>query len=256
MTSKKIKTTSMEEERLVARTTSGLAAALTVSLLYAGKKHVPVKWVDMSVSGAKIIVPRNGDEGFRVGQSVTICLTLRGESYLVVTRTVWVLVGEEELNVGLEFVGGIAKICHADPELWEYLNRRRSFRIAPKRGDVVRVLVGGEGGAAMGTMLDISATGLGILIPRVFANRDFIKSGLGCKFRIALKLDEDIPKLNMIARAERSAPRGAGIQWGLVFLEEDDREMASELAIVTDYIMLRQRESRQGTGEEPEEDLG
>ncbi len=221
-------------------------ASLNVQVVTRKGEVIDVRWVDLSVTGVKLVVPRELKDEMRQGYPIKMAFEDDGVAFRVNGRIIWAAsdLGLEVENLGVRFAYVNPDLGDKHPELWEYFNRRMAFRVTAPLDEPVEVEIEGAEDSLMSTMIDISATGISMLLPKEAGKLQWVDEALGCKFNLNLQLSVNHHTMRLLARTERVELRAKGIFWGMSFLEEDERELGEELEQIADYVMARQRQMR------------
>ena len=230
-------------------------ASLEVKLVTREGELIDVQWVDLSVSGVKLIVPDEMQGELREGYPIKLAFAADGVSFRVNGRIIWVHLelpeGAEESgedaeqereSIGVRFAYVDPALGDEHPELWAYFNRRTAYRVKAPADEPIEVEVEGQRGTLTARMFDISATGIALLLPKETRELPWVEKGLGHKFDLVLQLSGEYHTMRLRARVERVDNKPRGLFWGLSFLEEDERELGEELEAIADYVMARQRQ--------------
>lgn len=243
---KQIKQVDHQTPRSAERVAWSAESELSVAVILRTGDTLPVEWLDLSVSGAKILVPSELEQELHEGNPVRLSFEANGVRFRINARIMWVHVNqvEEKLHMGVRFAYVDPELGHDHPELWQYFNRRKTFRASPPAGETVSVSVECEQGALTADLLDISATGISLMLPKETGELPWVAEALGTKLALELKLSEEHELMHVVARVERMEAKARGVFWGLSFLEEDERDLGDELETIADFVMARQRQLR------------
>jgi c-di-GMP-binding flagellar brake protein YcgR len=154
---------------------------------------------------------------------------------------------DDTSSIGVQFEDPVGLQRLLPPDLVRLFNRRKAFRVEPAIGDRVPVRVVPARPAlgvkpGQGTMLEISATGMGILVAPALAKM-YLKV---LAVTVTFKLPGAAADLAISAsiRARREVPEG--IRWGLFFEGRGTKDWATAERLVSAYLLKRQIQQRNG----------
>jgi len=212
---------------------------------------LPVRIDDMSMGGAGLVVPPDIGPLITVDRVVDLDITTPkapGVVARLVARVAHVTQREDgAYSVGVQFASpsDVQRLLPA--ELTSLLNRRRAFRIDPGPNEnivvelkPVKPMPGLKPGK--GALLDVSATGAGILIDQE-TNKTY---GLMTAIQVTFKLT-GAPEAVIIPASIRSQvllPKG--VRLGLFFEGRGTKDWTKYERLITQYISRRQIEKRKG----------
>lgn len=243
---KKSNETTAASQRKSERISWSPESQLRVELSVREDSSVPVQWVDLSVTGVKLLVPSEVGAGMRTGRPVRLEFFDGRYEFFATGSVVWSRPSPDGdgQHIGVQFAYIPPEVGEDRPALWEYFNRRVAFRIQPPPAEPLDVHISGKEGVLKSRLFDISATGMNILIDADGARQPWVATGLGEKYRLTLRLPTMNDRIVLVARAERSGRQGRFLMWSMDFLEEDEKESGETLLRVSEYVTRRQQEIR------------
>ena len=221
-------------------------SSLRVELSMRDGKTVPVRWIDLSVTGVKLQLPDSIEHGLRQGRPVRLVFRDADYEFRINGSVVWMrpAADEEEASLlGVHFAYVPQEIGEERPLLWEYFTRRQAYRVSPPANAPVRVLLACKEGVLATTLHDISATGMSVLIEPAGAAVPWVAAGLGAKYEVELHLPTMEKPQTVMARAERTERRGRHVVWRMSFSEEDEKEAGETVLRIGEYVTRRQQEA-------------
>lgn len=219
---------------------------MTVDLLREGREPLPACWADLSVSGVMLILPGDSVGSLQRGDSILLGFTVDGISLQQKGTIVWSLPDDtgKIVKAGVHFAEMNSKVSDLHPRLWEYFNRRESFRAGSAEAESPDVTLTHAGRECTGRMLDISTSGISLIFDAMVADDAQLESQLGLEYLLELKLTSDLPTISLRSRAERFEREGRYVMMAFSFPEQYDVEAEEQRAVVAEYVALREKSLR------------
>lgn len=206
----------------------------------------PVEWVDLSVTGVKLLVPDEVGQGMQTGKPVRLEFFDGKYQFFATGSVVWAHPSPEGdgQHIGVQFAYIPPEVGEERPALWDYFNRRVAFRVQPPAATPLDVHLSGAEGVIKTRLFDICATGMNVLLDAEAKQRPWVATGLGEKYRLTLTLPTMTERIVLVGRADRASRQGRYLMWTMAFLEEDEKESGETLLRVGEYVTRRQQEIR------------
>ena len=197
-------------------------------------------------AGARFFVPDLPTVG--VGQEVELAFTSERlkAPFTVGARVANRAEEEGSRRYGFRFLDGEPPGAQLSPVLRSLFNRRSAFRVAPDPESPVEVaLEDTRGGPRFGGRLaDVSATGAGVRVAPE-AESTFSQD---VKLGISLLLPDRADPVKLMGNIRHRRLVGTEIHYGVEFDPDLTEEFSRKQAIITKYVMQRQRAMLRSSG--------
>lgn len=214
------------------------------------ERSIKAEVMDMSFAGAGLKMSEPGASNLVV--DTRVALEFKGPRELgqgirvgATVKHVGALEDGEGVIVGVAFDDPKAVHRLVPAQLHHVFNRRKAFRVEPARGEVIMVEVRSssptpEAKPGLGRMVDLSATGIGILVDEPTARhyKDVLELSLHFKLPTAPEA------IALDATLRSKVPRDRGERWGLLFESRGSRDGAAHVRTISHYLLRRQLATR------------
>lgn len=213
-----------------------------VSLVLSSQKLLPGELINMSLHGSAVFFPANECPDLTPNEMVKLKIVIAPSKKSI---TIDVIVKDSCMAGGkklcrFQFAEPATFVQELDPSLWEYFNRRQSFRVEPDQAEPIEVMLEWQGGFGQGRIIDISTAGMRLELDPELART--------LRHADPLTLSSQLPgskiplKLagNIRYRKPKEENTHCGIRFNWNWSKTDNFEL-QESAIGA-YLMRRQRE--------------
>ncbi|MFT7670410.1 MAG: hypothetical protein ACI8X5_003118 [Planctomycetota bacterium] len=218
-------------------------ADLTVDVFRPGYAPLPACWGDLSITGVMLVVPWESGSSLEVGGKLDLGFTVDDVCFHLSGKIVWVVPDDTGriVKAGVHFDAVDDELCQMHPRLWEFFNRREAKRAKNPVDQPVEVLVSSEEFSKNAQLVDVSTSGIAMLLEGEAGNAlDWVRH-LGHKHFVEMTLSPGLPTVTVTARGERLEQRGSDLMMAFSFPEEDVADYVEELRLIEKWVSMRLR---------------
>lgn len=221
-------------------------SAVTVDLLLPDGDSLPACWADLSVTGVMLIIPADSGIEFERGHEVELDFTIDGICMRLAGTVAWSVPDDtgKIIKAGVQFdpLGEVIGGLH--PRLWEYFNRRESYRAGCEEDDSPDVFIERNGNACTGRLLDVSTSGVSVIFDETVAAGANLNRELGYDFALKTRLAPDMDEITLQARAERFDREGRYAVVAFSFPDEYEQQDRPEIEEIRGFVERREESLR------------
>ena len=229
------------EKRKQHRTEAGAPKPFKLSLLLPGRIQLPGHMVEISMDGAVISFPAEKYPDFDLNERVKLILIVVETQKIVLIDAI--LRGSrsaKDRNLSrFQFVDPSRFVHELDISVLSYFNRRQAFRVKPSVSESTKVALAWEGGSAVGWIIDISITGMGLGVPSIVAQT----LGNPDQLELSFKLSGCEESLKLIGNAVNRRPAGKIVKYGIHFDPSQTEDFHRQQDVISRYVMRQQKKS-------------
>ena len=231
-----------KEKREKYRDGSDSSVPFSLNLILPGRKILPGYLIDINMDGTAISFPSEYCPDFAPDERVRLHLMMTESQKAVFIDAIYKgsSTNKDMKQCRFQFVNPGSFLHDLDVSALSYFNRRQAFRVKPVETPLLKVFLSWDGGSTVGSMTNISITGMGLRIEATVA-QTFVLSGL---MTLSFQLPNHEDTLKLVGKVIHHRPLGEAVIYGIEYDKNKTEDFYRQETAIAAFVLNQQKEMR------------